>query len=253
MAFSGSATLDREGTDSYPRRVHQDYTNYLTANRTLSFLSLAYGLPNRIIHTSGPDLALNQKVAADVFEAYVGGVYDDAGSEGLSGWLDSLFKLETWPALAGLIESGLARLERVAPAAGRHSGEPRQSLNLSSASVTKADQLATTTSETLGSARVPRLRRTARRHLSALHAPRHSQRQPVPVARDHDTRYKDCLVRSRNEQARGGSGRPGPYPPPLALYRFVIALKKAVETVSASSASSVAVSLYQYLVGSNRG
>lgn len=38
----------------------------------MSYISLAYGVPDRMIHDTGQDLTLNQKVAADLLEAHIG-------------------------------------------------------------------------------------------------------------------------------------------------------------------------------------
>lgn len=63
-------------------------------NSTLSVLSKAYGLPDRLLASEeqGYALATNPSVQADMFEAYLGGMCDSLGETPTTTFLDELLK-----------------------------------------------------------------------------------------------------------------------------------------------------------------
>ncbi|GAA6015343.1 hypothetical protein JCM10207_008956 [Rhodosporidiobolus poonsookiae] len=79
----------------------------LTDNVTLAYLSLSYQLPSHFEHNSKefPKLASDQKLAADLFEAHVGGLVLDS-AEGLSEWLCAVFSPSVFPEM-GIIADQL--------------------------------------------------------------------------------------------------------------------------------------------------
>ncbi|GAA5901786.1 ribonuclease III domain-containing protein [Sporobolomyces salmoneus] len=78
-----------------------DIRKRLLSNDTLSHLSLAYGLPQRLLHNIGDQTASGQKLAADLFEAHVGGLSKDAtmNPTHVHEWLEQVYSFEVWPTL----------------------------------------------------------------------------------------------------------------------------------------------------------
>jgi len=66
----------------------------VVGNKTLSGISVNYKLPGnlRLHHAQAASLKASVKVQADVFEAYVGGVYLDRGIEVARSWIYALFE-----------------------------------------------------------------------------------------------------------------------------------------------------------------
>lgn len=93
-------------------------TKRFTTNRTFSFLSVAYDLPTKLDFGGTDDLRQNQKVAADLFEAYVGALGEceevSPGSTRLWSWLRALFSPVFWPDLGPTIYrlAGVIRAKR---------------------------------------------------------------------------------------------------------------------------------------------
>jgi dsRNA-specific ribonuclease len=105
---------------SSAKHVHlQDVTRRLVTNSTFSYLSSAYGLLDRLEFGYSDNLTRNQKVAADLFEAYVGALDKcetlAPGSTELWSWLGALYTPEVWCDLAPTVR----RLEDVIRASTR--------------------------------------------------------------------------------------------------------------------------------------
>ncbi|KWU43597.1 hypothetical protein RHOSPDRAFT_34913 [Rhodotorula sp. JG-1b] len=88
-----------------------------TCNRTISYLSLAYGSPDRLSHSGGQNLVANQKkTAADLFEAYVGALSESAtlpGAVKVEDWLAKLFDKSVWSGVTRLVDNAIARFDKV--------------------------------------------------------------------------------------------------------------------------------------------
>ncbi|KAI5476585.1 hypothetical protein MNV49_007472 [Pseudohyphozyma bogoriensis] len=81
----------------YPRLVPGSSTllrTTLICNDTLALLSDHFGLPSRLRAALGQmeDLKKNPKVKANLFEAYVCGVWDEYGEKEAVGWLEGVFE-----------------------------------------------------------------------------------------------------------------------------------------------------------------
>ncbi|GAA5872880.1 hypothetical protein JCM16303_006863 [Sporobolomyces ruberrimus] len=76
----------------------------LVRNDTISYLSLAYGLLSRLEFNRARDQDQNQNVAADLFEAHIGGLMEYEDQEGIrvgiDEWLAKVFDDSVWPTLA---------------------------------------------------------------------------------------------------------------------------------------------------------
>lgn len=77
----------REGSASSIRAM-------IVGNDNLATISLKYKLPDRLrAHSSQIDrLRLQSKIQADIFEAVVGGLYIERGFDGLTKWMEQLFR-----------------------------------------------------------------------------------------------------------------------------------------------------------------
>lgn len=66
----------------------------IVGNATLAEISLKYQLPSRLrLHTAQAiALRASPTIQADVFESFVGGLYDDQGLDPVKRWLDKLFR-----------------------------------------------------------------------------------------------------------------------------------------------------------------
>jgi dsRNA-specific ribonuclease len=75
----------------------------LVRNDTISYLSLAYGLPSRLEFSCATDLSERQGIAADLWEAHIGGLFeyeDHTGiSIGIQEWLEKVFDESVWPTM----------------------------------------------------------------------------------------------------------------------------------------------------------
>jgi len=66
----------------------------LVGNNTLAMISVMYKLPNHLITHPAQAITLHAStnIQADLFESYVGGVYEDNGLEAVKAWLQPLFR-----------------------------------------------------------------------------------------------------------------------------------------------------------------
>jgi dsRNA-specific ribonuclease len=75
----------------------------ILSNNTFSYLAISYHLV-----PSTPGAVPGQKIAADIFEAYIGACYRQARKEGkkaeMEDWLKRLFDPAVWPDLGNLAE-----------------------------------------------------------------------------------------------------------------------------------------------------
>ncbi|KAJ7499940.1 ribonuclease III domain-containing protein, partial [Mycena latifolia] len=62
--------------------------NFLVCNAILAKISVKYKLPDQM----EPQLRQCKNVQADVFESYIGGLYEDQGLECVQTWLEALFR-----------------------------------------------------------------------------------------------------------------------------------------------------------------
>lgn len=93
----------------------------LISNETISHLSLAYGLPSTLL--ASPDqthlFRQNVKIQADLFEAFIGGLFKQSGGKRTTGWVQEVFR--------PLVEAGYAdRKELRVNSALREMGRKRR-------------------------------------------------------------------------------------------------------------------------------
>ncbi|KAL5527482.1 hypothetical protein ACEPAG_6273 [Sanghuangporus baumii] len=102
LEFQGDAVLGLVITDlirdCYPSLRVGPATkvrSMVVGNANLADISVKYGLPQRVRAQRGAVMAMSKSMAlkADVFEAYVGGLYKDQGLEIVRNWLTALFLL----------------------------------------------------------------------------------------------------------------------------------------------------------------
>ncbi|GAA6011410.1 hypothetical protein JCM11491_002774 [Sporobolomyces phaffii] len=84
-----------------------DIRRTLTCNDMLAYLSVAYGLPDRLIYFDRPSLSEEQGIAADLFEAHIGGLFLDSlvGELETKEWLKEVFSLDVWDRLVEAISA----------------------------------------------------------------------------------------------------------------------------------------------------
>lgn len=91
---------------------------------------MAYGLPDRLSYSGGDNLTINQKTAADLFEAYVGALYESAtlpGAVNVEDWLAKLCNKSVWPRVTHLVDDAIARFNKtVDPGSGEGERRSRQ-------------------------------------------------------------------------------------------------------------------------------
>ncbi|KAF7302155.1 Ribonuclease III [Mycena indigotica] len=84
-------------TELYPRLHVGPATklrSMIVENANLATISVKYGLPGHLLADRTQALSLKHTtgVQADIFEAYVGGLYNDQGMDAVQSWLHRLFK-----------------------------------------------------------------------------------------------------------------------------------------------------------------